>query len=129
MGRSYTDQLLILQSRDSQLASGVGKPLIINDMDCDVDQLSMDDFEAHHSQEVRLFAIHQARLADICKQVMRSRFVPRSAAQPLSSAHKANLANDLSLWKTTLPDSLVYTESQDPESMSLKTLLLEAMYK
>lgn len=54
------------QSRDSQLSSGVGKPLIINDLDCDVEPLSMDDFEDHHGQEVRLFGIHQARLAEIC---------------------------------------------------------------
>ncbi len=57
---------LCLQSRDAQLSNALGKPLIINDLDCDVERLSLDDFEDHHSLEVRLFAIEQARLADIC---------------------------------------------------------------
>lgn len=60
---------------------------------------------------------------------MRSRFVPRSVAQPLSNEHKAKLTNDLHVWKTTLTNSLVYNESQDPETTTLETLLLEAMYK
>ncbi|KAL1903982.1 hypothetical protein Sste5344_010316 [Sporothrix stenoceras] len=118
-----------LYSRDSQLASGVGKPLIINDLDCDVEPLSMDDFEDHHGQEVRLFAIHQARLADVCKQVMSSRFVPRCAAQPLDNEQKAKLINDLEAWKATLPGSLMYHPNQDPESTPFEALLLETVLR
>ncbi|CAK7206925.1 hypothetical protein SEUCBS139899_009732 [Sporothrix eucalyptigena] len=117
-----------LYSRDSQLASGVGKPLIINDLDCDVEVLTMDDFESHHSCEMRLFAIHQAHLADICKQVMRSRFSPRSAAQSLECERKAALIHDLDVWKASLPSLLTYHPTQDPERTSLEALLLEAMY-
>lgn len=56
-----------MQSRDTHIASGVGKPLIINDLDCDVEPLTDKDFEIHHSPEMRMFVIEQAKLAIICK--------------------------------------------------------------
>ncbi|CAK7237732.1 hypothetical protein SBRCBS47491_010106 [Sporothrix bragantina] len=118
-----------LYTRDSQLASGVGKPIIINELDCDVEPLTMDDFEDHHCHEVRLFAIHQAHMADICKQVMRSRFSPRCASQSLDAVRKAELVRDLENWKASLPGLVTYRPNQDQEHTPIEALLLEALYK
>lgn len=37
---------------------------MINDMDCDVERLTPDDFESTDSMEMRLFVIEQAKLAE-----------------------------------------------------------------
>jgi hypothetical protein len=67
IGSLLRSWLTPLQSRDTQIASGVGKPLIINDLDCDVEPLTDADFGTRHSPEMRMFVIEQARLAVVCK--------------------------------------------------------------
>lgn len=53
--------------RDRQIASALGKPLMINDQDCDVELLTLDDFEIGDSEEMRHFVIQQAKLSILCK--------------------------------------------------------------
>lgn len=48
------------------MASGLGKPILIRDQDCDVEPLDEDDFEEEDSSEMRLFVIHQAKLGVFC---------------------------------------------------------------
>ena len=40
---------------------------MIRDVDCDVEPLTVDDFEPNDSVDSRLFVIEQARLATLCK--------------------------------------------------------------
>ena len=56
------------QIRDRQLASGMGKPMMIDDRDCDVEELTVDDFVDGEPSETSNFIVSMARLAKISMQ-------------------------------------------------------------
>lgn len=60
-------RLTTTQSRDRQIAIALGKPFQIRDVDCDVEPLTLDDFEDDYPTDAKFFVIEQARLATLCK--------------------------------------------------------------
>ncbi|CAH0054235.1 unnamed protein product [Clonostachys solani] len=55
-----------LYTRDRQIASALGKPLMIRDEDCDVEPLTLGEFEEGDSEQTKYFVIEQARLSILC---------------------------------------------------------------
>ena len=54
--------LSILQIRDRQTSLSVGTPMVINDLDCDAEELTVDDFP-NDSEETILYIMTQATLS------------------------------------------------------------------
>ena len=63
--RSFTFSTNVPQTRDRQVVLAVGAPMVINDLDCDIEDLTMDDFP-DESIETAQYVIAQASLSRIC---------------------------------------------------------------
>ena len=59
------DSTNMKKCRDRQIASALGKPMMIQDVDCDVEPITLDDFDEEDSIQSRQFFIEQCKLAGI----------------------------------------------------------------
>jgi hypothetical protein len=57
----------VIKCRDRQMASALGKPMMIQDVDCDVEPITLDDFNEKDTVQSRLFFIEQCKLAVLRK--------------------------------------------------------------
>ncbi|KAJ9157327.1 hypothetical protein NKR23_g302 [Pleurostoma richardsiae] len=117
-----------LYSRDMQIASALGKPTMINAADCDVQQLDVDDFEPRDSMETRLFVIEQARLSEICGEIISCRFAPGLREDSHEREQKSTIMRSLTAWKDNIPHQLQYPKGCAPERVSFQALLLQVLF-
>jgi transcriptional regulatory protein AMDR len=106
------------------LAMQYGRPQAITLQDCDVHELSADDFTECGTAKTADYAIHKARLAVITSQALRDCFGPNNAP---SRAHQALSGIDTKLaeWTMTLPKNL---RPGSGMSLDVDTLLLHIDY-
>ncbi|KAL4947585.1 fungal-specific transcription factor domain-containing protein [Aspergillus filifer] len=100
--------------RDRHAAASLGRPCRINDEDCDVEMLGMDDFLVDHEvdrevvsteyQYQRNYVIEMARLAIILGMLLNHEFAPRKAAH--KSITTDSLNQYLCDWERDLPREL-----------------------
>ncbi|KAF8417392.1 fungal-specific transcription factor domain-containing protein [Tirmania nivea] len=64
-----------LYIRDRQIAAAMGKPVLIQDEDCDVEELSMQDFPTE-PKETALFMIETVRLIRVLHEILKCEFTP-----------------------------------------------------
>ncbi|KAI8711054.1 Zn(2)-C6 fungal-type domain-containing protein [Fusarium sp. LHS14.1] len=95
----------LLFIRDRQLASGMGKPMMIDERDCDVQELTLDDFVDGETPETAHFTISMMRFAKIITQVVRCRFTPASSS---NEATKLEVHLALQAWHAQLHPSMQY---------------------
>ncbi|KAK9427188.1 fungal-specific transcription factor domain-containing protein [Lipomyces doorenjongii] len=109
-----------LVSRDSFCAALLGKPQRINVSQCDVEQLSLDDFLydadaapvslwGHRRKEYGLYVIENAKLSQILRSIVQARDGHRIDTDFVLAMHRA-----LQDWEEDMPDKLrVHTLSPD----------------
>jgi hypothetical protein len=122
---------------------------MINKVDCDVEYLTVDDFESTDTDEVRLFATEQAKLAEICKQqrhlslqssamayqnylggnIISRRYAPGLRDQPQEAECKSGLMKDLTIWKDHMPQPLQCPRDVPPEDLPIQAMLLQVLFK
>ena len=107
----------VLQLRDLFGAALFGRPLRINDSQCDVDQIDLGDFEHdstfYNDQWLPLdvqqhYFVQAVRLSAIVRPIFRLR--TQSAAQLEHQMSFDSLRVDLHEWHAFLPDCLAWTE-------------------
>ncbi|KAH7383411.1 fungal-specific transcription factor domain-containing protein [Cadophora sp. MPI-SDFR-AT-0126] len=96
----------VLYIRDRQLASGIGKPMMIDDRDCDVEELTRDDFVDGEPPETSNFTISMARLAKIITEVVRCKFSPSESSSHVKAEVRVHL--ELQGWLSRLDSSMQY---------------------
>lgn len=116
--------------RDAACASMHGRPFRINLEHCDVDELTLEDFEhdtavlsdyltANGIRLSGLYQIQAAKLALLLRQIVTIRFYPRSQESNLSS-----ILPDLLLhWRNGLPASLQWSDSNITHTDVFRTTL------
>ncbi|KAF3032454.1 hypothetical protein E8E12_001470 [Didymella heteroderae] len=116
--------------RDAACASMHGRPFRINLEHCDVDELTLEDFEqdvsilaGHFAADGgRLFGLYQiqaAKLALILRQIVTIRFYPRSQ----ESTSMSILPELLLHWRNSLPASLQWSDSDISHTDIFRTTL------
>ncbi|KAH8892727.1 hypothetical protein GQ53DRAFT_840588 [Thozetella sp. PMI_491] len=116
-----------LFSCDTQIASDLQKPLMINATDCDVERLTINDFEPNFSLVSRLFVMEQVRLSEIRAGIVSRRFSPGNMFGE-QETHRSALTSVLGAWKERIPRQLQMSETYDPDIVPLQALLLEVLY-
>lgn len=120
---------------------------MINDIDIDVEMLTVDDFEDHQSPETRLYTIEQAKVAHI-RKCIQSGFIEDNEAcvnlltlvgimittyfTPAGSRNRGqdlqtHLKQQLDEWKANIPESLRYRPGDN--QLSFQALALEVLFK
>lgn len=106
----------VLQLRDLFGAALFGRPLRINEAQCDADQLSLDDFDydsASYSGEWMPVEVHKnyfiqaVRLSELVRPIFR--LCTQSLANPENQVSLETLRANLREWNDYLPDSLSWT--------------------
>jgi len=64
-----------LYIRDRQIAAAMGKPVLIQDEDCDVEGLSLQDFPTE-PKETALYMIESVKLIRVLHEILRCEFTP-----------------------------------------------------
>ncbi|CAG9977785.1 unnamed protein product [Clonostachys byssicola] len=136
-----------LYTRDRQIASALGKPLMIRDEDCDVEPLTVRDFEEGDSEQTRYYVIEQARLSILCASQSLNFFSLQYSDQGLVGttisklftvsphdsaqrhASRANLLQQVNKWKDELPPLLNCWSYRGLDAVPFQGLLLEVLYK
>ncbi|UPX14083.1 uncharacterized protein EKO05_0004574 [Ascochyta rabiei] len=116
--------------RDAACASMHGRPFRINLDHCDVDELTAEDLEFEatsflgslspdDAQLLGLYHIQAAKLALLLRQIVKTRFYPRSqdATSP-SMLHEL-----LVLWRNELPSSLQWADNDNMHTNIFRTTL------
>ncbi|KAM6512095.1 hypothetical protein FALCPG4_017078 [Fusarium falciforme] len=75
MGRMWRRIWWLLYIRDRQLSMSLGKPMIINDQDCDTKPLTAQDMP-DESPETIAYAVAQAQLSVVVSSIQRACLVP-----------------------------------------------------
>jgi hypothetical protein len=120
-----------VQIRDRQIGSGMGKPMQIDDRDCDVEELTLEDFIDEESPEAGYFIVGMMNLAKlsmyiftlICrrpermlsltsfyhavKEIYRCRFAPNLTMSTLEN-NKVRVHLALQSWHASLDPCLQY---------------------
>lgn len=120
--------------RDAACASMHGRPFRINLDHCDVDELTMEDFEYEglalpdqSSDLFRLSGMYQiqaSKLALLLRQIVTIRFYPRSQeADPPSILHELLLN-----WRNGLPSSLQWNDSDSAAHTDVFRTTLRVLY-
>lgn len=116
--------------RDAACASMHGRPFRINLEHCDVDELTMDDFDlGHHSllespcsETLRIAGLYQieaTRLALLLRQIVTVRFYPQSqAVDPPTILHELLLR-----WRSALPTALQWIDGDSTHTDVFRTTL------
>jgi len=101
-----------LYIRDRQIAAALGKPVLIHDADCDVEELSMQDFLAE-PKETALFMIEGVKLIRVLHEILKCEFTPALGAAGggtiLPSDHvlwRERCQRMLEDWQRALPPEL-----------------------
>ena len=129
---------------------------MINGQDCDVERLTLDDFDARDSLELRLYVIEHVKLSGIrksrriiavsgrylcCGSVLTVRYLgARIVSGTLSESPgqgeddqgldpRSIFRSELAAWKECIPPQLQVSMTCDPEKLPLQALLLEVSYK
>lgn len=66
--------------RDRQIAAAMGKPVLIHDEDCDVEELGLRDF-AGEKRETALFMLETVRLTRVLHEILKCEFTPTPAGE------------------------------------------------
>lgn len=123
----------VLVVRDASSAALIGRPFKVNLEHCDVDALSIADFE--HDVDLRqgpegrtascavLYQIHAAKLAIILRRIILARFQP----QPDLSVTCASLREMLASWRSQLAPELNWSDNVG-EYLNIFASTLSTMY-
>ncbi|OJJ73165.1 hypothetical protein ASPBRDRAFT_493470 [Aspergillus brasiliensis CBS 101740] len=98
----------VLFIRDRQISSGTGKPMMIDERDCDVEDLTTEDFVDGESVETAYFTISLVQIARIINEVVRYKYSPAASVNPLREDIKANIHCTLQTWQAELTPIMRY---------------------
>ncbi|GKZ30766.1 hypothetical protein AbraIFM66950_010199 [Aspergillus brasiliensis] len=98
----------VLFIRDRQISSGTGKPMMIDERDCDVEDLTIEDFVDGESVETAYFTISLVQIARIINEVVRYKYSPAASVNPLREDIKANIHCTLQTWQAELTPIMRY---------------------
>lgn len=106
----------VLVVRDASSAALIGRPFKVNLDHCDVDALSIEDFEydvePQHSGSQNascsvLYQIHATKLIIILRRIILARFQPRA----IPSVTSASLREMLADWRSHLPPEMSWSDN------------------
>ncbi|KAL1865927.1 hypothetical protein VTK73DRAFT_5011 [Phialemonium thermophilum] len=117
-----------LYSRDMQMASALGKPPMIRELDCDVEDLDLDDFEPIYPLESRLYVIEQVKLSRICDKIIATLFAPGGRDAAPEPGHKAAIMKELTAWRDHIPEPLSPPRGGRPDQVPLQAMLLQVLF-
>ncbi|KAL1893516.1 hypothetical protein Sste5346_006344 [Sporothrix stenoceras] len=122
--------------RDRHAAAALGRPCRIQDEDCDVEMLTVDDFLIDQENDRSLiieeteyqrnYVIEMARLAQILGRLLKREFAPHGAASP---AFNADIYGELEDWERRLPHDLRRTAVDESLEAPFWSCMLYANYQ
>ncbi|KIW20219.1 hypothetical protein PV08_00794 [Exophiala spinifera] len=119
----------ILYIRDRQISLSIGVPVTINDLDCDVEPLTQDDFD-DEPLETALYIIHQARLSQVAAKISSTYFIPDTSAVETGTNQlppaSEGIQKLLGEWHRSLPPSMLNPHVGRQHHL---ILILEIIYK
>ncbi|GKZ22362.1 hypothetical protein AbraCBS73388_008505 [Aspergillus brasiliensis] len=101
-------ELTLGKIRDRQISSGTGKPMMIDERDCDVEDLTTEDFVDGESVETAYFTISLVQIARIINEVVRYKYSPAASVNLLREDIKANIHCTLQTWQAELTPIMRY---------------------
>ncbi|KAI5800415.1 fungal-specific transcription factor domain-containing protein [Peziza echinospora] len=109
--RTWRRTWWLIYVRDCQTAAAMGKPVMVRDDDCDVEELSIEDFE-DEPLETGAFLLESIKLVRILRSVMACEFTPAaSSTAPLQRAEgRKRFQAALEDWRQRLPEAFQHTE-------------------
>ncbi len=117
--------LWVFQIRDRQLASGMGKPMMIDERYCDVGDLTLDDFVDGEPPETSYFIIELVKFAKLVTEVVHCRFTPTHTPASIER-NKVRVHLALQKWHASLHPSTQY--ESHPEGRNRFALILSLVY-
>ncbi|KAH7124878.1 fungal-specific transcription factor domain-containing protein [Dactylonectria estremocensis] len=109
----------LLFIRDRQLAFGIGKPFLIDERNCDVEELTMDEFVDGESLETAEFTVSMMKLAKIATDVVRCKFSPALSPNYSGEDEKVRLHLALQNWHAELAPGMQYKKDSNSSRFSL----------
>ncbi|KAH8816985.1 fungal-specific transcription factor domain-containing protein [Xylogone sp. PMI_703] len=121
----------LLYVRDVQVSVSLGRPMSINDHDCDVEELTEDDFP-HEPNDTALYVISQARLSLAASQILSAYFSPSSQhliSDPVGrQAAFGVIQSVISRWSSDVPQGMKY-EDRRKSSLVLSLHMTKRYYQ
>ncbi|KAI5782902.1 fungal-specific transcription factor domain-containing protein [Pyronema domesticum] len=120
--RNWRRMWWLLFLRDRQAASHFGKPMMINEKDCDVEDLQLEDLEGEVDRVQAMSLLEHIKLAKLVGAIVECEFCPGAAKDPNQRrALRIGCHARLSEWQGNLPEELVY----QPNSNNLSAMCLQ----
>ncbi|ETI19939.1 hypothetical protein G647_08954 [Cladophialophora carrionii CBS 160.54] len=115
-----------LYVRDHFDAASVGRPMMIDDDDCDVEPLRETDFEHGEDEKPPLGAGHCIEMTKLAALSMRSTLLPKANWADLNNLADSwkTIDNDLSGWEKQLPEQFRYHEGERSPQLKLFASML-----
>ncbi|EXJ60793.1 hypothetical protein A1O7_04946 [Cladophialophora yegresii CBS 114405] len=122
-------------ARDRHAAAALGRPVRINDQDCDVEELSEEDFELDMAPESNIinsqeryhaqYPIAMSKLAIIFGRIILTRYTPHShnTLQDVKC-----IGEDLTRWRKSLPKEMLLQDIGEAGGAGFWAFMLNANY-
>ncbi|OQU97512.1 Fungal specific transcription factor domain-containing protein [Cladophialophora immunda] len=120
-----------LYVRDHFDAASVGRPMIINDDDCDVEPLCLTDFECDENETPPPGAMHCVEMTKLATLIGRAIRAVRAGQihRDHPTGSKGAIDEDLSAWEKQLPEQLRYHEGErSPQAMLFAAMLMLGLH-
>ncbi|KAI5852063.1 fungal-specific transcription factor domain-containing protein [Tricharina praecox] len=119
----------LLFLRDRQASSHFGKPMMIDEKDCDVEPLELEDLEGEVDRVQALCLLEQVKLAKLVSGITSCEFSPGAARDLVGRMQlRESCHHRLSEWQQGLPPELVYqSNSKNLWAMCLQITFLSQL--